>query len=254
MSRRQTPTGRSRRKSAAALPPKSPDSALRTSRRRGSGGVPTAIGDDVSVSTTGSVTSVSGRGLPPPVLKQLLTDIEHPSFGGLARLKNKEAGEGHILSALLNKKEVERSEAGLDSLYGEQGSAVRMKIIRYSQRWKLLERGKYLELLGRLGVTACEHHQDKKAITAGRKKPTKVASTPVSKQAGYIYDLSDEEKQVKPAFTQYRDKTVSDDESSQGSQPPAFPERTTPRHQKAPTMAQRIPDLPPDTGRSCFLQ
>jgi hypothetical protein len=132
-------------------------------RRSASAGFPKSPGDDCSVSTllSNSGVSVGIRRLAPHVLKEVLKDIEHPSFGGIDTLRSKEKGSGqHLLADLLDGKESERELAGLDPLYCRQGAPVRTKIGEYSQRWKKLSELKYLNLLGKVKVTRCRFHPE----------------------------------------------------------------------------------------------
>ena len=232
MSTRKSTPSRSRRLSAG-FPPKSPSSS---SRKSANSGIPTVIGgDDSSVTTSNSGTSVGIRGLPPHVLKQVLTDIEHPKFGGIGTLKQKQKGGGqHLLANLLNESETGRVETGLDPLYEQQGSSIRIKIGEYSQRWKKLSNERYLKLLKKVGVTPCEFHPEHAAyfgepkvdpVKTAKKQPRKSKRPAVTKLGEQDFsDLSEEERPIPKltgkVFTQYPDKKEFSSDEEEAPPPP----------------------------------
>ncbi len=146
-------------------------STRRSSHSDGPNSIPAeiTISDDLTVATFASATSEDSVGLPVPLKKQLLKDIEHPSFGGIKRLQSKPKGAGsHFLPNLLDAKEEERLAAGKEPLYHPRGHETRTRISDLVQRWKKFPRAKYLELLGSFQVTACEFHPEYDKATVER--------------------------------------------------------------------------------------
>jgi hypothetical protein len=155
-----------------------------------------------------------------------LTGIEHLRFGGVGRIKNKKEGEGKILSRFLNVIEKERKETGVESLCHNEGSELQVKIGKYIQRWKDLDRGEYFEFLAKLQVQACKNHPEAHLYTDDgpkfplfltsphAKKNKRAAARPFYRFSG----LSEDEKSPPSTlnFNQYQDKeeTHSDEESA----------------------------------------
>ena len=79
----------SRRSKSGKSALQSPDSIRSTRSRPGSVPMEITVSDDLTVATSTSVASDDSVGLPVPIKKQLLNDIEHPSFGGIKRLQKK---------------------------------------------------------------------------------------------------------------------------------------------------------------------
>ena len=165
--------------------PKSPDSVRRSVRKE----VPAAV----SVSDAASATTKGTRGVDPHILKQLLTDIEDPAFGGIDRLKNKDEGDGYILAWLLD----QREEKGLSLIYGRRGDPIRTLLSKCATRWCACDRAKYLKLLSKEAfkvtparATKAGPSSAKKGPPSAKKSSAKKPPKVVDSGEGYVSDLS----------------------------------------------------------------
>ena len=172
-----------------------------TSRRKSSSRLrtqspPGVIVTDESASVSGSIGSTVTRGVEAPKLKLVLKLIEDPSFGGITRLQNKEAGQGYLLKALLDR----AVDAEGNKVFGPETAVERRKISKYVDRWKNYDRVKYLELLSAYGVPPCALSTGSKAAKSQRAStttPVKRPSQVQEEEAEYFSDLSHEETPLK---------------------------------------------------------
>jgi hypothetical protein len=149
------------------------------------------------------------------LLKQLLTDIEHPRFGGNGCIKNKKEAGVKIVSRYPNVIENERKETAVALLHHNKGSELRKKIGRNVQHWEELSRGDYF---GKLHMPAYTHHPKAHLCTDdGPKIPLVIVSPHAKKNkkaaARLFYQFSalSEDKKPPPEkpppstlnFTQY---------------------------------------------------
>ena len=209
-------------------------------------------GSVVSVSTASSTNSRTN--LPKHLLKQLLTDIKDPSFGGFEKIRSKDK-EGYILSALLDEKEKAHKDLHGVELYGLRGSITRRKISKTVQHCRNYTELKYSKLLHKFDVKPCE-------VTAALLKDSKKATDkPKRHSRGKkaleadpdISELSEEEAPTPAktfykgrAFEEYRSpKPTLEESSDEELDPPALRGNTTttrlPKMSSRPAASVEVP-------------